>query len=44
MKGGPNNRNEIIKTENFPQRTIKKLKNSKYINKKDKKSYEEAVC
>jgi len=43
MEGRPNNKNWITKTRDFPWKTTKKLKSSGDINKKGKKSYEQAV-
>ena len=43
MKGRSNNKNEIIKTGDFPQKTTKKLGKSKDINGKSKRSHEEIV-
>ena len=43
MEGRSNNKDKITKTRDFPQGTTKKLRNSKDIDRKDKKSYEEEV-
>ena len=43
MKERSNNKDRITKTGNSPQRTTKKLGNSENINRKDKRSHEEAV-
>ena len=43
IEGKPNNRDRITKTRNFFQETTQKLRNSKDIDEKDKRSHEEAV-
>ena len=43
MEERSNNKNEIIKTGDFPQGTTKKLGNSKDINGKSKRNHEEVV-
>ena len=43
MKGEPNNKNGITKTEQLSRKITKKLGQSKNINEYSKRSYKEAV-
>ena len=43
MEEKSNNKNRITKTRDFPQRTTKKLENSKDINRKGKRSYKKVI-
>jgi len=43
VEGRPNNRDGITKTTDYPWETTEKLENSKIIDKKGKRSYEETV-
>ena len=43
MKGKPDNKNRITKTEQFPKRITKKLEQSKDIDEYNKRSYKKTV-